>query len=321
MAKDYYAILGVSKHADAAQIKKAYRKLAKKYHPDVSKEAGAEEKFKEVQAAYAVLSEEENRKLYDQFGEHWQQAKLAKEKGFDPGMGGSGGFGGGGSRSRPFGFEGFEGFHSYAQGNPEDIFSELFGGKSRQSRQAPPVQGEDRHFSLSLDLLEAYQGTSQTLTLGANRSAIKVKIPAGVIEGQKIRLAGQGEASPHPQGKPGDLYLEIHLKPHPYFKTDKADLYLDLPIAPWEAALGAKVTVPTLQGAVELTLPPGTHSGQKFRLKEKGLPANPKGHQYCMIQIVTPEPTTPEEKAFYQSFAQQFPQFNPRSHFNHEKTA
>ena len=308
--KDYYQILGVSKTATQDEIKRAYRKLARKYHPDVSKEPDAEAKFKEVAEAYEVLKDPEKRKAYDQFGSQWQQGQSYQpppdwEKEF--------GFGGGG-------------YTETGTGGFSEFFEALFGqGRFRtgSGRGGFRMRGEDLHAKVYIDLEDAFRGTTQTISLSIpevdpatgrlveKAKRLQVKIPKGIQEGQKIRLAGQG--APGMGGGPnGDLYLEVHFKPHRWFKVEGKDLILDLPITPWEAALGAKVAVPTLDGKVELKIPPGSQTGKKLRLKGKGLPGKPPGDQYVVLKIVTPPADTPEAKKLYEEMAKVMP-MNPRA--------
>lgn len=313
---DYYSILGVTRDVSEDDLKKAYRKMARKYHPDVSKEPNAEEKFKEVQKAYEVLKDAEKRKLYDQFGEQWQAAKQAKDQGHNPGGGFHGGFGGGFGDNVHF-------YHSGGGDVDEDILGSIFGAGRRGGfgghRQPRKMKGQDLRASIAIDLEDAYRGSEQTFQLAIPQAdhssvpkALKVKIPAGITDGQQIRLAGQGGAGIN-GGPNGDIYLTIHFKPHPFFKVEGANVDLDLPIAPWEAALGAKVTVPTLGGAIELSIPAGSKSGQRMRLKGRGLPAKEPGDQYCNLQIITPAADTSESTAFYEQMRDRFATFKPRS--------
>ena len=313
--KDYYHIIGVKKDASEDDIKRAYRKLARKYHPDVSKEPGAEAKFKEVNEAYDVLKDPEKRKAYDQLGANWKAGQQFNPNEFD--------------FSKFKDFQGFQGFHA-EQGaeNFSDFFESLFGGsmrgQGRQRRYQPRSQeGEDLHVSMTLSLQEAYQGEVKTLELlvpqlNAHQQwqevpkTLKVRIPAGVAEGQQIRLNGQGAAGVH-GGKPGDLYIKIHLTPHPLFRVEGKDLHLSVPLAPWEAALGASITVPTLSGALTVKVPSGAHTGQKLRLKDKGLLGKPEGGAlYLELQIQTPKAETPVQKEMYEKMASAF-DFNPRA--------
>lgn len=305
--KDYYKILGLARDASQDEIKRAYRKLARKYHPDVSKEPDAEERFKEVGEAYEVLKDPEKRKAYDQFGANWKEGQdFRPPPGWDQGYSFGGDFAGGGDFS--------------------DFFESLFGqarGRGGAHRAGGfRSRGEDQVARISISLEDAYGGASHQISLNipevgpegrlvAKARSLNVRIPKGVTEGQRIRLAGQG--SPGLGGGPaGDLYLEISFRPHPYFHADRRDIFLDLPITPWEAALGETVTVPTLGGSVELRIPPGSQSGRKLRLKGRGLPGDPAGDQYVILKIVTPAATTEAAKALYERMAQELP-MNPRA--------
>jgi len=306
--KDYYKILEVPREASQDDIKRAYRKLARKYHPDVSKESDAEARFKEVGEAYEVLKDPDKRAAYDRLGAQWQPGQEFRpppdwDQGFE--------FRGGG-------FADARGF--------SDFFEALFG---RPLRGAGATQGahfrtkgEDHYAKLPVSLEEAYQGGLRALTIQIpevdvqgqviNRTrTLNVKIPVGVMEGQRIRLVSQG--SPGFGGGPsGDIFLEVLFLPHPLFRAEKRDIYLDLPITPWEAALGQTVTVPTLGGKVELKISPGSQSGKKLRLKGRGLPGKPAGDQYVVLRMVTPAADTPAAKAFYQQMALDMP-MNPRA--------
>lgn len=306
--KDYYQILGVSREATQDEIKRAYRKLARKYHPDVSKEKNAEEKFKEVNEAYEVLKDPEKRKAYDQLGSQWQQ--------------GAGGFQPPPGWEEQFGFKG-GGYTEGGFGDFSEFFDALFGGGRTHGRRGGfRMRGEDLHAQVSIDLEDAFHGTTQTLTLNVpqvdpasgrlvdKHKRLQVRIPKGIQEGQKIRLSGQG--APGMGGGPaGDLYLEVHFKPHRWFRLEGKNLHLDLPITPWEAALGAKVAVPTLEGKVELKIPPGSQTDKKLRLKGKGLAGNPPGDQYVILKIHTPPADTDEKKRLYEQMATVMP-MNPR---------
>ncbi len=287
--KDYYKVMGVNRDASAKDIKTAYRRLARKYHPDISKEPQAEEKFKEVGEAYEVLKDPEKRKVYDQYGRDWEQGQRAQ------------------AASQGFAGENDNSNYQYSH----DFFESLFGAAPhfRQQRQSGP----DFHGNVSISLEEAYQGAVKELHLPhaqAGRQTLKVKIPAGVKSGQQIRLAGKG--GPGRAGAAsGDLYLTVQVEKHPIFDVMGNDVYITLPIAPWEAALGSTVLVPTLGGKVDLKIPPGSQGGQTLRLKKRGLPGSTPGDQYILLKIIIPQPTTEAAKAFYKKMAEEMP-FNPR---------
>jgi curved DNA-binding protein len=322
--RDYYKILGVARTATADEIKKSYRRLARKYHPDVSKEKDAETKFKEVQEAYEVLKDPEKRAAYDQLGSEWKSGQQFRPP---PDWGSGFEFRGGprqrtGARggTRTEEFEEAEGF--------SDFFSSLFGGGGLGGGGGRPFGGStsraarDHHARVDIDLGEAYAGTTRTLelkrpdlkpdgTLDLKTHTVRVTIPAGVTDGQLIRLAGQSEQATG-GGRPGDLYLEVHLRPHPLFQLEGRDVTLTLPIAPWEAALGATVTVPTLGGGVEMRIPPNSQSGQKLRLRGRGLPGQPAGDQYVQLKVVVPAANSPEARALYEEMKQKLA-FDPRA--------
>ena len=313
--RDYYQLLGVGRTATAEEIKKSYRRLARKYHPDVSKEKNAEQKFKEVQEAYEVLKDPEKRAAYDQLGSEWKSGQQ-----FRPPPDWASGFEfTGGTRPGATGAPGFdgEGF--------SDFFSSLFGGASPfggGARRAPR-QGRDHHARIDLDLEEAFGGGTRTLelkrpdmkpdgSLDVRAHTVRVSIPAGVTDGQLIRLAGQGERSGG-GARAGDLYLEVHVRPHRLYQLEGRDVTLTLPIAPWEAALGATVTVPTLGGAVDMQVPSGAQSGQKLRLRGRGLPGQPPGDAYVQLKIVAPPANSPEARAIYEQMRTTLGTFDPRA--------
>jgi curved DNA-binding protein len=308
--KDYYATLGVERSATQDEIKRAYRKLARKYHPDVSKEADAEARFKEVAEAYEALGDAEKRAAYDDVGKRYKTGQdFSPPPGWDTGFEFSGrDFGGG---------EAFD--HS-------DFFEALFGRRGAAGaygpRAAAHAAGSDSHAKVLIDLQDAYRGARRTLSLRVphvdaqghatlQERQIELNIPKGIREGQHLRLAGQGGPG-RGEGPAGDLYLEIAFRPHPHFRVDDRDIYLDLPVAPWEAALGASVTVPTPDGSVQLTLPAGSSAGRKLRLRGKGLPSNPPGDMYAVLTIALPPADTAAAKDAYRAMAQAFPHFNPR---------
>ena len=307
--KDYYQILGVGRDATQDQIKQAYRKLARKYHPDVSKEKDAEARFKDAGEAYEVLKDPEKRAAYDKFGANWRNGDH-----FEPPPNWDAGF-----EFRGAGYTGAD-----ASGF-SDFFESLFGrdqGNGRRTRTLR-MKGEDQHAKIVIPLAEAYHGARQTITLTrptvdpyghvtTSPHRLHVAIPKGIIEGQRIRLEGQG--LPGYGGSPaGDLYLEIVFQQDPLFYAEKRDIHLTLPVAPWEAALGASLTVPTLGGDVQVKIPPGSQAGKKLRLKGKGLCAGANcGDQIVTLQIVMPEAKTEEQRQVYRAMAEKMP-FNPRA--------
>jgi curved DNA-binding protein len=326
--RDYYQILDVPRTATADEIKKAYRRLARKYHPDVSKEANAEAKFKEVQEAYEVLKDAEKRAAYDQLGANWKQGEQFRPppnwgSGFEfrgrprAGAGAGGGFRGGGFEQDPH----FSDFFSslFGGGSPfGDTDGADFGAMGARANRA----GRDTHARVDIDLEEAYSGSTRMLelqrpdvrpdgTVEMKKHTVRVQIPPGTTEGQRLRLTGQGEAAMG-SGRAGDLYLEVHIRPHRLYQLDGRDVTLTLPIAPWEAALGATVPVPTPGGQVELRIPAGSQTGQKMRLRGRGLPGNPAGDEYVVLKTVVPPASTPEAQELYERMKNELG-FNPRA--------
>lgn len=310
--KDYYEIMGVKKDATQDEIKRSYRKLARKFHPDVSKEAGAEAKFKEVGEAYEVLKDPEKRAAYDQLGSQWKAGQD-----FHP----------------PPGWDaGFE-FSDRGDGGPDlggfsDFFESLYGqgfhrsGQRTGTRGGFRMRGEDHHARVMVDLEDSYAGASRSITLQVSEldsngrvvtrpRTLKVRIPRGIRRGQQIRLAGQGGAG-QGGGEAGDLYLEVDFRLRGNCHVEGADVYLDLPLAPWEAALGATVKVPTPAGAIDLKIPPGSQPGKKLRLKGRGIPASPAGDLYVVLQLVLPRAETEQQRKIYEEMKKQF-SFNPRT--------
>ena len=310
--KDYYEIMGVKKDATQDEIKRAYRKLARKYHPDVSKEADAETKFKEVGEAYEVLKDPEKRTAYDQLGSQWQAGQD-----FHP----------------PPGWDaGFE-FSDGGAGGPDlggfsDFFESLYGrGFHRAGQQAGrgrgfQMRGDDHHAKVMVDLEDSYHGATRSITLQVSSldengravsrpRTLKVRIPKGIRRGQQIRLAGQGGAG-YGGGEAGDLYLEVEFNPRSHYRVEGADVYIDLPLAPWEAALGATVKVPTPAGAVDLKVPAGSQPGKKLRLKGRGIPAREKGDLYVVLQIALPKAENETQRQVYEQMKREF-SFNPRA--------
>ncbi len=313
--KDYYAVMGVKRDATQDEIKRAYRKLARKYHPDVSKEADAEQRFKELGEAYEVLKDPEKRAAYDQLGSDWRAGQdFRPPPGWDAGFE----FSGGGYRDADG--AGFSDFFESLFGHDGHFRTAGFGRRTRA-----PGRGEDHHSRVEVSLEDAYHGATLSLQLripeydaqghlSSHLRRLQVKIPRGVTSGKRIRLAGQGGAG-FSGGTAGDLFLEVHLKPHPLYQVEGKDVFLTLPITPWEAALGGKVQVPTLGGRVDLAIPAGARSGQKLRLKGRGLPvpgAQP-GDQFVVLQIVTPPADSEAKRALYEDMMRKMP-FNPRTH-------
>lgn len=303
--KDYYETLGVTRDASRDDIKRAYRRLARKYHPDVSQEPDAEQRFKEINEANTVLQDPEKRSAYDALGGQWRAGED-----FRPPPGRS---------------EGGEAFHFSPEQAAEfsDFFSSLFGDAFRSGGSEPhPRRGHDQSLHIRIDLEDAFHGTTRQIRLetpeaGAdgrilNKSrTLNVRIPPGVTQGQQIRLARQG-ATGILGGQPGDLYLEVTFNPHRLFTAEGKDIHLRLPIAPWEAALGATVSVPTLGGRVSLKIPPNSQSGQRLRLKGRGLPGAPPGDTLVLLDIVIPPANSEDAREAYRAMAERL-HFNPRA--------
>ena len=323
--KDYYQTLGVARDATPDDIKRAYRKLARKYHPDVSKERDAEARFKEIGEASEVLRDPEKRAAYDAAGSQWERQQATgrapgREQDFQPPPGWDAGFefsgrGDGDGAGDPLGGR-----------DHSDFFEALFGRAARAAQSRRPQAhgpGQDHHAKVLIDLEDAYRGAQRSISLRMpaldaqgrtvmHERTLDVNIPKGIREGQHLRLAGQGGPGPG-EGAAGDLYLEIAFNPHRRYRVDGRDVYLDLPVAPWEAALGAGVDVPTPDGNVELTVPKGSAGGRKLRLKGKGIPGQPPGDLYVVLTIALPPADSAEAKGAYEAFAATFA-FNPRAH-------
>jgi curved DNA-binding protein len=301
--KDYYKTLGLERNASAEEIKKAYRKLVRKYHPDVSKHKDADEKTKEINEAYGVLGDPEKRAAYDELGRGYQQGQEFRPP---PDWGQQYDFGG---------------------ADTDDLFADLFAHFGRRGRGGAAggrtfqMPGEDIHATITIDLRDAYTGTTRQVGLRVpERDAqgrvtmrdktLSVNIPKGVTAGQQLRLAGQG----HPGvggGPPGDLYLEIQFNPDPRFRVEGADVYQDVPVTPWEAALGGNISVPTPSGQVEVTVPPNSQAGRKLRLKGRGIPASNPGDLYLILEVVLPPANTERARELYEQMARELA-FNPR---------
>jgi curved DNA-binding protein len=309
--KDYYQTLGVTRDAGADEIKKAFRRLARKYHPDVSKEADAEQRMREVNEAYTVLSDPEKRAAYDQLGQGYQTGQdFRPPPDWDAG----------------FEFSG-RGFSPNEAADFSDFFAELFGRTGgRQAgfgTRGGPYQahGEDHRAKVLLDLEDTFSGATRQINLQVptmdaqgrvrlNTRALNVKIPRGVKEGQIIRLAGQG-APGTGAGKAGDLLLEVHFKPHPRLRPDGRDLHFSLPVAPWEAALGAIIAVDLPGGSVKVRIPEGAQSGRQLRVRGKGIPGEPPGDLLLDIQVVLPPADSPRARQLYETMARELA-FDPR---------
>lgn len=309
--KDYYQIMGVERDATQDEIKRAYRKLARKFHPDVSKEPESEERFKEVGEAYEVLKDPEKRAAYDQLGKDWKSGQQ-----FHPPPDWDAGF--------EFSGPGFAGGDASAY---SDFFSSLFGQSFGSPTDRPRhsdyrMRGEDHHAKVLIDIEDAYKGATRSITLQApeldssgrlisKKRTLNVKIPKGVKQKQRIRLAGQGSPG-FAGGNAGDLYLEIEFRPHKLFSVEGGDVYLDLPVTPWEAALGAIVKTPTPEDIVDLTIPPGSGSGRTLRLKGRGLPGKRPGDLYVSLKITVPPAESETAKDLYRKMEQELA-YNPRS--------
>jgi curved DNA-binding protein len=306
--KDYYKIMGVKRDAGQDEIKRAYRRLARKYHPDVSKEKDAEAHFKEVGEAYEVLKDPQKRAAYDRLGSNWQAGQdFHPPPNWDSGFEFSGG-----------------GFTHGNAADFSDFFESLFGGRGPfTTRGHFRARGEDQYIRVLIDLDDAYHGATRTLMLQLpevdaqgrlvnKQRTLNVHIPKGIRPGQHIRLGGQG--APGVGNAPtGDLYLQVELRAHPFYRIDGKDVYLELPLTPWEAALGATVQVPTPEGKVDLKIPPNSAPGQKMRLKGRGIPGKTPGDFYVLLQIALPPAHTEAAKALYRSMQSQL-NFNPRAY-------
>ncbi len=311
--KDYYQLMGVERDATQDEIKRAYRKLARKYHPDVSKETDAEARFKEVGEAYEVLKDPEKRAAYDQLGANWQAGQdFHAPPGWDAGFE----FSGGGYTG---GVEGDAGAYS-------DFFESLFGQFHAGGPGGIHARGNDHHARVLIDLEDAMHGATRSIKLQVpevdtsghvttRERILNVRIPKGVRQGQHIRLAGQGNAGLG-EGKSGDLYLEIEFNPHSIYRIDGRDIYLDVPVAPWEAALGASIKVPTPAGTVDMKIKPESANGSKLRLKGRGLPAGSAGNRpgdlYVVLQLTLPPAATDKAKELYRDMQKEL-DFNPRT--------
>jgi curved DNA-binding protein len=313
--KDYYQTLGVAKTASEDEIKKAYRKLVRKYHPDVSKESDAQAKTQEINEAYGVLGDAEKRTAYDELG-RGHQYRAGQE--FRPPPDWGRGFGGGGAGGP--GGAGQGGFGGVDSDFFSDLFANFGGGGGGRRRQQAPQRGEDSHATLTIDLSDSYQGATRTISLMvAERDAqdrivtrernLSVNIPKGVTAGQQLRLSGQGQ--PGAAG-PGDLYLEIQFRADARYRLDGRDVYQTVPVAPWELALGGEIEVTTPSGKVNVTVPAASQSGRKLRLRARGLPGKEAGDLYLLLEVVLPPATSDKARELYQTMARELA-FNPRA--------
>lgn len=303
--EDYYAVLGLKRTATAGEIKRVYRKLARKYHPDVSKEADAEERFKRVAEAYEVLSDVQKRATYDAAG---RRPHARPDAGFPPSWNGGFDPGGGGADF----------------GNSE-LFEELFRRQAAGEhgpRGAQHVGGGDQHATARIELVDAYRGGVRTLRLSVpqldaqgivtmRERQLEVKIPKGIRDGQHLRLGGQGGPA-FGGGGAGDLFLEIEIAPHKLFRVEGRDVFVEVPVSPWEAALGASITVPTPDGSVQLTVPAGSAGGRKLRLKGRGIPSTPAGDLYVLLSVALPPADAEAARDAYGHLRDAFADFNPR---------
>ena len=322
--RDYYEILGIKRDADQAEVQRAYRKLARKYHPDVNKASNAEEKFKEINEAYEVLKDPEKRKMYDQLGPNWKAGQDFRPP---PGWDVHYDFGRGGGPQTEFQWGGAGGF--------SDFFEALFGGRGFSQGRGGAARGgfgqealwrqagADQETTIRVSLEEAFKGGAKPIVLQSRvinpngqlevrERRYDVKIPAGILPGQRIRLTGQGEEGTG-GGPRGDLYLKVEIEPHPVFKLNGRDLNMDVPVAPWEAVLGSEVRVSTLSGSIDLKIPPGTQSGRRLRLRGRGMP-NPKGPAgdlYVTVVVKVPTDPSARERELFEELRKSSG-FNPR---------
>ena len=308
--RDYYQTLGVKRDATNDEIKKAYRKLARKYHPDVSKEPDAEQQMQAINEAWTVLSDPEKKSAYDQLGNNYRAGQNFRpppdwERGFS-------------FSNHSGGFDGMDNDFS-------DFFSSLFGdlrNRHHQTHTRFHARGEDQRAKVMIDIEDALHGGTRMITLHVpttdefgrttmRERSLSVKIPKGVKEGQQIRLTGQGSPAAGGKGKNGDLFLEIQFRPHSHYHVEGRDIYLTVPVTPWELALGAVIKVNTPSGEVEVRVPEGSCNGRKLRLKERGIPGSPPGDLYLVLEVELPPADTPKAREIYEMMAQELA-FNPR---------
>ena len=304
MARDYYDALGIPRDATTDQIQQAFRTLARKYHPDVNKDPGAEDRFKEINEAYHVLSDPQTRKRYNRFGEDFRRVPEDWDERVDAGARHSTGFNDGGrSGSRVHFGQGFSGAGGI---NIDDLFGDMFSGGGGFG----PIPGADQEAILNLTIEEAFRGGRRQISLDGRNYT--VNIPVGVVDGQRIRLAGEGGRG-NGNGPAGDLYLVVRIAPHPHFRLDGRDVITDLPVSPWEAALGATVAIATPGGEAKVKVPPGSSTGKRLRLRGEGMP-NPRGKPgdlYAEIKVAVPSKPTARERELFQQLAAEST-FDPR---------
>jgi curved DNA-binding protein len=323
MSDDHYEVLGVPRTADAAEIQQAFRTLARRYHPDVNRDPAAEERFKQINEAYSVLSDPDTRSRYDRFGPDFRQVpqdydeRVAAGQGFGGGAGAyhgspfTGTAGAGRAGARTWTDTGFD-----ASGvDFEDLFGGIFGGRAGGAGRGSPIPGADQEAELTLSVEEAYHGGRRKITLGGpeGERSYDVAVPAGVVDGQRIRLAGEGGRGRGP-GSAGDLYLVVRIAPHPRYRLAGRDIHVDLPVAAWEAALGATVPVTGPGGTAKVHVPPGTSTGRRLRLRGEGMPA-PKGSRgdlYAEIKVTVPPSPGPRERELFEELAA-VSSFDPRN--------
>jgi curved DNA-binding protein len=319
--RDYYELLGVDRNATAEEIRRSYRQLARQYHPDVNKDPDAEDRFKEISEAYEVLRDPEKRERYDRLGSNWKAGQdvsgapgyedIFRDRGFTEGGFGDGGFG---NVRVEFGDGDLGGLGDFS-----DFFNQMFGGGASRGRTRRAgrsedfsTRGTDHEAEIEISLEEAVNGGRRRISLADGRD-YEVTIPAGVRDGQRIRLAGEGGRGAN-SGPSGDLFLRVRIRPHPRFRVEGRDLYTDVPVAPWEAALGATVEVPTLKGTARVRVPPGSSSGRRLRLRGEGLPGRSgedPGDLYAVVKIEIPRRLTDEERELFERLAQ-VSKFDPR---------